>query len=344
MDSKTVDSKTVDSKTVGNGTTGNGNAGGNTRGGSPGEDQTLPDDEAVMDCRPGEDARFENLLGREPSPRFLSAIGASSGEEFPPIDLGEAALAACLMIHPDLDVDAYLARLDAMATVLSTRMEGCSASEKITILNDYLFRELEFEGDSHTYEDPANNYLSEVLDRRLGVPITLSILYLEVARRVGIDAEGISFPAHFLVRVEVGSTLLVVDPFHDGISLSPTQLAERLAQILGTEEIPVSAVNRWLEAADEQTILLRMLRNLKVHYIQSKQPAMALTVINHMLALSQRLPVEHRDRGILFQQADYFKGALQEFIHYLDITPTASDAYQIRSRVAVLERTLSRLN
>jgi regulator of sirC expression with transglutaminase-like and TPR domain len=271
--------------------------------------------------------------------RFAEVV---SHESF---SLAEASLLIAQDIYADLDVTRYLDRLNDMAETVRSRIPGDAfAEQKILAINHHLFRELEFLGNIDNYYDPRNSYLNEVIDRHTGIPITLSILYMEVGRRLGLNIHGISFPGHFLVKLKVKRGHMVIDPFIGGETQSESDLRQRLAQVLPAPQVEKAPIHRYLEPASPRQIIARMLRNLKNIYMQADRPESALDVMQRMLLLLPESVDELRDRGLLYQRLECFRPALSDLRNYLRRRPDASDAGDIRARIADLEAACARLN
>jgi len=261
------------------------------------------------------------------------------------IDLAEAALVIAAQEYHNLDVSAYLARIDGMAESLQRRMRAdISPADTIVLLNHYLFEELGFSGNSAEYYDPRNSFLNEVLDRRTGIPITLSLLYIEIGRRVGLQLQGVSFPAHFLVRCATHEGIIVLDPYAKGASLGMDELQRRVQELAGGVAPDPGRVKAMLAAADKREILSRMLRNLKDVYLRRKEPAKALAASDRIIALAPENAEEFRERGQIYLGLECFRGALDDFRHYLWLNPQADDAALIGVRVAELRRIAATLN
>src|SRR5688572_15448013 len=175
---------------------------------------------------------------------------------------------------------------------LRTRVAASAPAEKrIVALNELLFADLRYRGNIDEYYDPRNSYLNEVLERRTGIPITLSVLYIELGRRVGLPLEGVSFPGHFLVRVELKGSTFVLDPFAGGTPQSETDLRERLQRVIPegvAADVPVAELplDQFLEPASNRQILTRLLRNLKAIHQRADRPEALLAVLNRMLLLA----------------------------------------------------------
>jgi regulator of sirC expression with transglutaminase-like and TPR domain len=261
------------------------------------------------------------------------------------IDLVEAALLIAAHEYPELDVPAYQARMDRIAATLKARLRRDIAPvESIVALNRYLFEELGFRGNAREYYDPRNSFLNEVLDRKLGIPITLAIVYIEVGRHIGLALHGVSFPGHFLVKCPARDGMIVLDPYAGGASLSLEDLQQRLRALRGGAAPPADLAQRMLAAAGKKDILARMLRNLKGIYLQRRDFSRALAAADRVITLEPRAADEYRDRAGIYMELECFRAALSDFRNYLMLKPGADDADAIQSRVVELQRIAARLN
>lgn len=261
------------------------------------------------------------------------------------IDLAQAALCIARLEYPELDVQAYLDRLNRLAAELSAQLPADSTSaDKILALNQFLFDEQGFSGNFDEYYDPRNSFLNDVLDRKLGIPITLSILYLELGRRIGLPLEGVSFPGHFLVKLPVDGGDIVLDPFAGGVSLSEEDLETQLETLYGEQQQAALSLAPLLSSADKREILLRVLRNLKGIYLGARRLQKALAVAEAILALAPDEPGEIRDRGMLFDQLECFRPALADYQRYLTLDPEAREAESIRARIIELRDAVEHLH
>jgi regulator of sirC expression with transglutaminase-like and TPR domain len=216
-------------------------------------------------------------------------------------------------------------------------------------LNRFLFDELGFSGNAEHYYDPRNSYLNEVLDRRTGIPITLSVLYMEIGRRIGLALEGVSFPGHFLVRLRLRGAMLVLDPFTGGDTLSEADLRERLQRVIpegAAGGVPVAELplDPFLEPATKRQILARLLRNLKGIYRESDRPQRLLEVLNRTLIVSPDAHGSLRERGLLYQRLECYRAALKDLQDYSSLEPEAPDIDDVRSMVLELSARCARLN
>jgi len=260
-------------------------------------------------------------------------------------DLAEASLLLARDVYPALDVAVYLAQLNDIAAAIRRRIASDAfAEQKVIALNYYLFNEMRFSGNVDDYYDPRNSYLNEVLERRSGVPITLSVVYLEVGRRLGLNLRGVSFPGHFLVRLAVTRGNLVLDPFRGGEAQSEAELRQRLAHVLPPDKAEKVPLDPYLEAATPRQIIARMLRNLKDIYRRTNKLEAALAVMHRMLLVAPESAEELRDRGMIYHQLECFQAALWDLQNYLRRRPEAGDAGEIHGRVVELKQACARLN
>ena len=260
------------------------------------------------------------------------------------IDLAEAALLIAKNSNHGLDVSRYLARIDQLAADLSARLTTSSSdSERIIALNRFLFEEQGFGPNVDDYYDLRNSFLNEVLERKVGIPISLSIVYMEVGRRIGLELHGVSFPGHFLVKCKLNEGTVVLDPFAGGISLSLHDLQQRLREARGGE-VSRAIVASMLVSANKKEILARMLRNLKAIYLQKRDQHHALSLMDWIVALNPKDASQVRDRGLIYLELECFRAALEDLQRYLTLVPDAEDAAEIHRRVIELSQAAARLN
>lgn len=270
--------------------------------------------------------------------RFVACVGQPEGE----IDLAEAALLIAAEEYPDLDVAAYLALLARMGGEARRRAAGArSSASALEALNRYLFDELGFAGNAEDYYDPRNSYLNEVLDRRTGIPITLSTVYMTVARHGGLPIRGVGFPGHFLVKLEGEGEEIVLDPFNRGTVLTEDD-CERL--LTRATEGRTRFSRDLLEATGTKAILARMLGNLKGIYSATRQFAKALSCVERILLLAPDAAREIRDRGLLLAQVQRTEEAIQALLRYLKQIPAPEDAEKVREQLRALRMQQALLN
>ncbi|HXE79877.1 MAG TPA: transglutaminase-like domain-containing protein [Vicinamibacterales bacterium] len=271
---------------------------------------------------------------------------AATNDEF---STGAAALRIAKLEYAQLDPEPYLDLLDEMADEVRRRLEHLQSpgtAARLAVLNEYLYGELGFRGDRERYEDPRNSFLNVVLERRSGIPITLAVVFLEVARRVGLPAEGVNFPGHFLVRVaaDEGEGVLI-DPFHGGAIVSQADCHTLLRRYLGNDAALDAAM---LAPASKRQILTRMLLNLKRAYVRLRSFPQARAVTDLLLALDPSSLIELRDRGLLAYHMQDFSPALRDLQQYLRLSDanetTREEHAQIWEYVKALRRLLAGLN
>ena len=273
--------------------------------------------------------------------RWGEIANAPDGE----VNLAEAALVLAAAEYPNLDVAAYLGRIDEMGTRLRGRLrQDMAPAARVLALNRFLFDELGFAGNAAEYYDPRNSYLNEVLDRRLGIPITLSIVYLEVGRRIGLPLHGVAFPGHFLVKCAVRDGAIVLDPYGRGASLSLDDLCARLRVARNGIEPDRDQIRMMLTVATHKEILARVLRNLKGIYLQRKELTKVVAAIDRIIALAPQAADEYRDRGRVYLELECFRAALSDFRSYLLLKPDADDAIIVQQKAAELQHIAARLN
>jgi regulator of sirC expression with transglutaminase-like and TPR domain len=266
------------------------------------------------------------------------------------IDLTRACLLIAEDAYPGLDVESYVCEVERLALRLRGRLSRTAgAEEKVVALNEYLFGDLGYSGNAGDYYDPRNSYLNEVMDRRTGIPLTLSVLYMELGRKIGLPLEGVSFPGHFLVRVRMRGGMLVLDPFSGGEPQAEQDLRDRLKRVIprdATGGIPVRdlPLDQFLEPATKRQILARLLRNLKGIYRQAENPGRMLEVLNRALVVSPHSTSDLRDRGVVYQQLECYRAALKDLTEYAAREPDAADIHEVRVRVIELSSLCARLN
>jgi regulator of sirC expression with transglutaminase-like and TPR domain len=276
----------------------------------------------------------------------------------PGTGLAQAALVIARIEFPRLDPEPYLARLDALGEsarqVIARHASGGDSSTLCCIraVNEHLFAELKFAGNHDKYEDPRNSCLNEVLDRRTGIPITLAVVYMEVARRAGLQVDGVNFPGHFLVRCpEAGNRRgsgLILDPFHGGTLLSEHDCRLLLQRHVGGE---VTFSRSLLAPATRLQVVVRMLLNLKRLYVHMRSFPQARDVTELLLAMTPSALSELRDRGLLAYHLNDVTGALRDLQTYLKLASMSEmdreareEHEQIWEHVKTLRRRIAALN
>jgi len=280
----------------------------------------------------------------------LEAFESVINKEDARIDLARACLMIAQDAYPGLEVERYLGEIERMAIRLRGRLPAAGgAEERVAALNQFLFDDQGFWGNTEDYYDPRNSYLNDVIDRKTGIPITLAILYMELGRRVGLPLEGVSFPGHFLVRLRLRSGVLVLDPFTGGAAQSEAELRERLQRVIPegvADNLPVAELplDQFLEPASHRQILARVLRNLKGIYREADKPERMLDVLNRMLLVAPDASAELRDRGLVYQRLECYRAALKDLSDYAEREPEAPDLDDVRVKLMELSALCARLN
>lgn len=261
------------------------------------------------------------------------------------IPLFEAALAIAQDVDPQLDLAATQAEVDMLAAKLQRRFASDASSiQKLRLLNHFFYRELGFAGNVNDYYDPDNSYLHRVISTRRGIPISLAVLYMELAQQIGLNVKGISFPGHFLMKLSVQSGDIVLDPFN-GASLSREELEERLEPYFEQHSYPGAIpLSYYLHAAHPREILVRMLRNLKTLFVEHMRWQRVLGVQQRLVILLPDEITERRDRGLAYANLECPQAALQDLEAYLTERPYAPDAEVLRSKLPELREASRRLN
>lgn len=245
-------------------------------------------------------------------------------------ELAPAALAIARIEYPSLNPTPYLARLDRMGEEAAARVGFTSLppnQESVRAFNEYLYDEQGFAGNRERYDDPRNSFLNEVMDRRTGIPISLAVIYLEVARRAGLSVDGVNFPGHFLLRArsggqsDDGAQVVIIDPFHGGAQLSEHDCRQLLRQHIGDEAAFDATL---LAPASRHDIVVRMLVNLKRLYVRMRSFPQARFISSLLLAIDPSAVSELRDRGLLAYHLQDFAGALRDLEAYLRLVPKSS--------------------
>lgn len=247
--------------------------------------------------------------------------------------------------YPALDPGIYDATVQTHVDHLQTEVDAIpSAPLKMAAINRHLFDEIGYSGDHDEYYDPRNSYLNEVFERRLGNPISLALVQIEVARRLGIPLDGVSFPGHFLVRLPMEEGVLVMDPFNGGRPLGVDELRERASAHLGGQLPDDQVLAQILDPAPSRAILMRMLRNLHGVYAENHQWDRAARSADRLLKLAPENDDALRDRGVAYLKLDYLAGARRDLGRYVQRNPDASDAQALREKLVDLGGPRTRLH
>jgi regulator of sirC expression with transglutaminase-like and TPR domain len=267
---------------------------------------------------------------------FREAVTASEAA----MDLGRAALAVARIEHPGLDDGPSLAALDDLAARAGVaHVRGAAA--RLGRLRELLFQREGFRGNAADYYDPRNSCLNDVLVRRLGIPITLSVLLMEVGRRVGVALDGLGLPGHFIVAARLGDQQVLLDPFNGGKPVTPVAAAELAARAVGR---PVRLGDEHWMPCTKRQIVIRMLRNLKSSYVKREDWVKTLAVVDRLLVVEPDSPVHRRDRGTVLVRLGRLHQGAAEWERYVTHHPDAHDAAAIRHRLRTVRERLGALN
>jgi regulator of sirC expression with transglutaminase-like and TPR domain len=251
-----------------------------------------------------------------------------------------AALDIASIETPDLNPEPYLALLDRLASEIAGRMPSpASGQEFVRVVNDYLFGDLGFRGNEIDYNDPRNSCLNHVLDRHSGIPITLSVIYIEVARRLGRPVTGIGLPGHFIVQYDDGEFSTYIDGFHSGRLLSVEDCLQIASERTGTEADATA-----LAPVGTRYIVVRMLNNLRASYFRSKQFDKMVTVADLLIEAFPENAEYYKARGVARLRLRQYRAAHEDLELYLKYSPEAPDRAQITEQLGAIHRWLGRLN
>ena len=267
----------------------------------------------------------------DPYEEFRSAVERPEDA----LDLGHAALAIARPEYPQLDIGAYLGRIEALAAEVDKHLTGTESHlhRSIAALSYILFQKNGYRGNRDEYFDAKNSFLNDVIERRTGIPISLSVLYMEVARRVGLPLQGVGFPGHFLVKYFDGLQEIIIDPFNGGEIKTADSLRQLLNGVYGGR---VPWTEHLLDPIGKRQIIRRMLNNLKFIYLKQRDFVKALMALERMMIAEPNVPEDLRDRGAVYDALEYFPQAKADFENYLRLAPDAPDAGEVREQLAGL--------
>lgn len=282
--------------------------------------------------------------------RAFAALLAGDDEA---IDLVQAALLIASTQYPDLDMVYYTAQLESLAQRVRTELALPTPDLKFTLpeeietlhiieaMNKILFEEEQFHGNRDDYHNPNNSFLNKVLEEHTGIPVTLSLIYAEVGKRVGIQIDGIGMPYHFLVRCQSSQGFIYIDPFEGGLQMSERSCRERIRQIA---QHRIKFHSQWLEPLTHRHWLMRILNNLKRIYINQDDYNRALTICDLLIILNPRVAEEWRDRGLIHLQLKHYSHAIKDLKAYTEFSPDTSDRYEILNYIKTARQMLAMLN
>jgi regulator of sirC expression with transglutaminase-like and TPR domain len=263
--------------------------------------------------------------------RFTEEVSQADGE----INLALAAIMVAREEYPQLSEERYLGQLDLLAEETRGRLDDENAH--LVVLHgllDSLFVRQSFRGNREAYYDPRNSFLNDVLDRKLGIPLTLSIVLLEVGWRLGLPLEGVNFPGHFLVRFKGDAIDLLIDPYDGGAVRFEDEAQELLDRVYGGM---VRVQESFLKPATKREMLLRLLMNLKSLYLNVRDHRRALSAVERILLIRPIAATEIRDKGVILARLGRREEALEQLRAYLSVAPEAADTQRIMGMVEDLK-------
>ena len=281
------------------------------------------------------------MTGRHDLPDWNS-LAERGDDDLPLLD---TALLIARDEYPSLDPAPYAEALRVWAADLGPRLgDAAELPATLTTINRYLFDELGFAGNDQQYDDPRNSYLNEVFDRKLGIPISLAVVQIELMRRLGLPLDGVSFPGHFLVRLPVDDGILVMDPFNKGRPVSAEELRERASPHLGGHAPDDVQLIEILAPATHRMILARMLRNLNGLYLERADWERVARTSDRLIRLTPEAAEAWRDRGLAYRELGYAHGAREDLARYLQMQPGSADEDAVRAALVEVSGQRSRLN
>ncbi len=273
--------------------------------------------------------------------QFAALVSPEIADE--KIDIIRAALTFARPEYPGLDEFQYIGLIDEYAKrVRARRGESEDPAHTIASINVVLFQQEGLAGNQSEFYDPRNSYLNEVLDRKLGIPISLSVIYMEVAQRVGLPVFGVGLPGHFLLKhYDLNGNQTFIDPYVAGRLLSPAECQTRLDEVYGGQ-MPLQP--EFLNSVSRRQILTRMLNNLRSIYIGQRNFKKALTIVDFILAIHPRSPDDLRQRALLRYNEGMLRPAIDDLEEYLRLAPDASDAEEMKQTVLSIRRSIAMMN
>jgi regulator of sirC expression with transglutaminase-like and TPR domain len=265
-----------------------------------------------------------------------------------PIDVTRAALLIATLEYPSFDAEYYLSKLNLLAQQVLTTLGNTSSSEntdsltKIDAINKVLFEDEHFHGNEEDYYNPDNSFLNKVLDTHVGIPISLSLVYMEVSKRVGLQVEGVGLPFHFVVRCVLPTEILYIDPFEHGLLLSEQDCRERI-RLMSHGKI-ARLPRHMFEPIQPRQMLVRMLGNLKNIYLHREDYKKSLLVSEYLLLLIPDNAREIRDRGMMHLQLKHYAKALRDLKTYLKLEPQASDKHEMQEHIQSVQQIIAMMN
>jgi regulator of sirC expression with transglutaminase-like and TPR domain len=269
------------------------------------------------------------------------------------IDLAQADLLVASIVYPDLDMAYYMAKLDGLARrvrevlaqaepdISPPSLQEVVSPAAIEAMHHVLFEEEGFRGNLADYHNPNNSFLNKVLEEHTGIPITLSIIYMEVGRRIGIRVDGIGLPFHFLVRCRLDDGFVYIDPFHSGQLLNEHGCLQLVRRIGGNQ---IRMHSHWFKPVTHKMLLTRVLNNLKQVYLDKEDFIRALAICDLLILLHPQAPTERRDRGIIHLELKHYAHALYDLQGYTQLAPQSEDRYEMLNHIKTIRQIIAMMN
>lgn len=298
----------------------------------------------------------EQPLEQTAQQRALRAFEALVTREDAAIDLAYAALLIATIEYPNLDHNVYFSQLDALARRVAMLLDRTGTPPELPLhlpqqyppltiieaINTVLFEQEQFRGNQGDYYNPDNSYFNKVLENHIGIPITLSLLYMEVGRRLGLPFKGIGLPFHFVVGYRLPSShMLYIDPFEQGQFMTEQECREHIRRLAGGK---IRFHSQWFAPVSPKQFLIRMLTNLKHIYLRKERYEHGLAICDHLVLLQPARAVEYRDRGVMHLQLKHYARALHDLKAYLQLAPNAEDSDEILDHIKTLYQTIAMMN
>jgi len=274
-------------------------------------------------------------------PSFAALVRSEIDDER--VDLVRAALTFARIEDPQLDIEHYVRHVDELARRTAAKIQDPDdPAHLIAVLNEVLFQEEMFRGNTVDYYNPRNSFLHDVLDRRLGIPITLALVYMEVARRIGFALFGVGMPGHFLLKhYDVDGRAILIDAFERGSIVTEEDCRQKLNDIYSGQ---LAMQPEFLLPVTRRQMLTRMLNNLRSIYLSQRDFRHALQVVDLILVIYPRSPEDMKQRAVLRYNLNDYRGALSDFEEYVKMSPDASDVDEIRQTALSLRRSMAMMN
>ena len=291
------------------------------------------------------DLGYNFNMAANATPEVIQAFAALVRSEIDDerVDLLRAALTFARIEDLQLDIDRYVRQVEELSRRAAAKVQDLDdPAQIIAALNEVLFKEEMFRGNTVDYYNPRNSFLNDVLDRRLGIPITLALVYMEVARRMGFPLFGVGMPGHFLLKhYDVDGRAILIDAFERGSIVTEEDCRQKLDAIYSGQ---LALQPEFLLPVTRRQMLTRMLNNLRSIYLAQRDFRRAVQVVDLVLVIYPRSPEDVKQRAVLRYNLNDYRGALNDFEEYVKMSPDASDAEEIKQTALSLRRSMALMN